>query len=389
MAGDKIKDLLSIQDQNTRQNACRAYIQEIFKAQNLQASRLFLTQLISSELTLANTRQLFSIFVENMNLLNNNSMLDLGSYALETISPKSTSFEEEELKIRDQIYDVHCAKRDYLSAARILSAINFDAFSRVLTVDHKCDKYIKIAECYLEFGESAYAEQYNSRAGALIENCNDISAKLRYKVCHARILDSKKEFLQAARNYYILSQEGKYGVMESDLLQLLQCAITCAILAKAGPQRSRLLATLYQDERSSHLENYDILEKLFMQRIIKKPDMEKFSEKLQDHHKALLSSGRTVLETAMIEHNIIAISKLYTNLTFNELGDVLQVSAIQAEKYLADMVQEGRIKASLDQRSGIAEFEGENEGLNEWENQINLLCKSVEDVVREIQSVYS
>ena len=315
-------------------------------------------------------------------------MLEIGVHCLELLAPRSASFEEEELKIRDNIYDVYCAKKDYLSAARILSAINFEAFSRSLTVDSKCDKYIKIAECYLEIGENAHAEQFNGRAGSLIESINEISIKLRYKVCHARVLDSKKEFLQAARNYYILSQEGKYGVMESDLLQLLQCAITCAILAKAGPQRSRLLATLYQDERSSHLENYEILEKLFMQRIIKKPDVEKFSEKLQDHHKALLSSGRTVLETAMIEHNIIAISKLYSNLTFNELGDILQVQSIQAEKYVADMVQEGRIKAVLDQRAGIVEFEGENEGLNAWENQIQLLCKSVEDIVRDIQMVY-
>ena len=128
-----------------------------------------------------------------------------------------------------------------------------------------------------------------------------------------------------------------------------------------------------------------MLTKLFMQRIIKKAEMEKFSDKLQDHHKALLSSGRTVLETAMIEHNILAISKVYCNLTFNELGGILDVTSLQAENYLADMVQEGRIEAVLDQRAGIIEFEGENEGLNEWQNQIHLLCKSVEDLVWDIQ----
>lgn len=388
MAANQIKNILSAQDQNLVYKNLLSLAKEYFSSQNIESSKELLHSVLNSDLTTPNIRQILSGIVEIMSLLSNNSMMEIGNYCLELLSPRSSSFEEEELKIRDHIYDVYCARKDYLAAARVLSAINFEALSRSLTVDAKCDKYIKIAECYLEIGESSYSEQYNSRASSLIENCTDISTKLRYKVCHARVLDSKKEFLQASRNYYILSQEGKYGVMESDLLQLLQCAITCAILAKAGPQRSRLLATLYQDERSSHLENYDILEKLFMQRIIKKPDVEKFSEKLLDHHRALLSTGRTVLETAMIEHNIIAISKIYSNLNFNELGDVLQISPSQAEQYVADMVQENRIRAVLDQRTGVVEFEDENEGFNEWETQINVLCKSVEDVIRLIQVAY-
>ena len=389
MAANKIRSILNIQDQNARYNSCISLGKELFSAQNLQGSKELLSELLNSEIPIPQTRQILSGIVSLMDQLSNNSMLEIGNYCLEVLVSRISSFEEEELKIRDHIYDVHCAKKDFLSAARVLAAINFEAVSRSLSIDSKCDKYIKIAECYLETGDSAYAEQFNSKAGSLIENCVEVSTNLRYKVCHARILDSKKEFLQAARNYFILSQEGKYGVMESDLLQLLQCAITCVILAKAGPQRSRLLASLYQDERSAHLENHDILEKLFMQRIIKQSDVEKFSEKLQDHHKALLSSGRTVLENAIIEHNIIAISNLYSNLTFQELGDILHVPTLQAEHYVAEMVQEGRIKVVIDQRAGVVEFDAENEGLNEWENQINILCKSVEDTVRQIQVAYT
>jgi hypothetical protein len=49
------------------------------------------------------------------------------------------------------------------------------------------------------------------------------------------------------------------------------------------------------------------------------------------------------------------------------------------------MVQEGRIVAVLDQRDGIVEFEGENEGLDQWQNQIQILCRSVEDLAWDIQ----
>ena len=44
---------------------------------------------------------------------------------------------------------------------------------------------------------------------------------------------------------------------------LRRFAIQCAILAKAGPQRSRMLAMLYKDERSSKLEIHSILEKMY------------------------------------------------------------------------------------------------------------------------------
>ena len=381
---DKIKQVLSIPDQSLRHSSSLSLFSSYLNSSSAEC-KSFLTELLKSDLPIQSIRQILSSTVELMSKLPNNQMLDLGNHTLDLLGPRSSSFEEEEIKIRDQLYDVYCAKKDYLAAARVLSALNYEGISRSLSTESKCDKYIKIAECYLEIGENAFAEQYNLRAGALIDTCSEVSLRLRYKVCHARILDCKKDFLQAARNYFYLSQEGKYGVLESDLLQLLQCAITCAILAKAGPQRSRLLASLYSDERSCHLENYEMLTKLFMQRIIKKPEMEKFSEKLQDHHKALLASGRTVLETAMIEHNILAISRVYCNLTFSELGEILGVNSLQAENYLADMVQEGRIVAVLDQRDGIVEFEGENEGLDQWQNQIQILCRSVEDLAWDIQ----
>jgi COP9 signalosome complex subunit 4 len=64
--------------------------------------------------------------------------------------------------------------------------------------------------------------------------------------------------MKASMRYYELSQI----VGEGERAEALQYAIICAILASAGPQRSRMLATLYKDERSSKTEVYPILEKM-------------------------------------------------------------------------------------------------------------------------------
>lgn len=36
-------------------------------------------------------------------------------------------------------------------------------------------------------------------------------------------------------------------------------------------------------------------------------------------------SGYTILQRAVIEHNLVAVSKIYTNITFTELGGLLGI----------------------------------------------------------------
>jgi hypothetical protein len=50
----------------------------------------------------------------------------------------------------------------------------------------------------------------------------------------------------------------------------LNNAISCTILAAAGPQRSRMLAQLYKDERSAKLSVFPFLEKVYLERILRK-----------------------------------------------------------------------------------------------------------------------
>jgi COP9 signalosome complex subunit 4 len=50
----------------------------------------------------------------------------------------------------------------------------------------------------------------------------------------------------------------------------LNNAITCTILAAAGPQRSRMLSQLYKDERSATLPVWPFLEKVYLERILRR-----------------------------------------------------------------------------------------------------------------------
>lgn len=72
-------------------------------------------------------------------------------------------------------------------------------------------------------------------------------------------------------------------------------------------------------------------------------------------HYAVL--GSTILERAVIEHNLLSASKLYNNITFEELGALLEIPPIKAEKIASQMITEGRMNGYIDQIDSIVHFE--------------------------------
>lgn len=67
-----------------------------------------------------------------------------------------------------------------------------------------------------------------------------------------------------------------------------------------------------------------------MERILRKPEVEKFAKELKEHQMAITSDGTTVLDRAVIEHNLLSASKLYHNISFAELGSLLDISPEKA-----------------------------------------------------------
>merc|ERR1712176_290913 len=220
----------------------------------------------------------------------------------------------------------------------------------------------------------------------VMHEVEDVPLQLRFRVSNARILDAKRKFLEAAVKYCDLSQETFGGqVCESDLLQLLKCSVTSAILAPAGPQRSRIVALLCKDERIRSVEHYEILHKMFMERLIRGSEAQKFEESLLPHQKAVLAGGETVLERAVLQHNVLAASRVYKNMRIPDLGQLLDVSPERAEKVSAKMIAEQRLNGYIDQKRGIIHFEGGDENLLQWDRHIRNVCNQVNSVLVKVK----
>ncbi len=189
----------------------------------------------------------------------------------------------------------------------------------------------------LEDDEAIQGMQYLNRATLLIHETKNPELILHFKLCQARILDASRKFLEAAVKYripphhasilfpfspfylllfkyllrYLLPSSSTLlplltpqipnpltvddvsfepKVDESERLRCLSAAITCAVLAPAGPQRSRILATLYKDERASQSlpTDFAILEKMHFLRLLRPLEVSEFAKSLAPHQLAFL-----------------------------------------------------------------------------------------------------
>ena len=291
-------------------------------------------------------------------------------------------------------------REEWTAAARVLILIPLDSGHRTVSDLYKLTTYIKITQLLLEDGDSVTAELYLSRAALKILDFPDQILQLTYKSCQARILDGKRDFLRAASKYYELSLTP--DMSESQVNQCLRSAIMTAVLGEAGSARSRILATLYKDDRVRERNAVQsggvlrILERMHLDRILKPEEVDAFSQVLEPHHRALLPGNQgTVLDRAVLEHNLLSASKVYVNIEFQELASLLNTSPKSAEDVAARMLEQGRMGGWIDQIEGILYFSDLNlskdspqggmvgdRGTREnfWESKVPGLCNQLDSV---------
>jgi len=310
---------------------------------------------------------------KHLQRLQPDTLLTVATQILDWLKNRLVSFEEEDLQIREHLSAIHIQAGQYGQAARTLAMANLEASRRSPTV--KAEMYIRIAELYLQENDASNSEAFCTRAAMLMHQVDNASLSLRHRICHARIFDRKQKFVEAASRYIDVSLE------VSDNIDYLNCAVTCAILAPAGPIRSRLLAQLCKDERIERCPHYAILRKMFMERFIEGDEVLSLEASLLEHQKSRTDDG-TVLQRALLEHNVIAASKIYKNMFLDDLGRYLGVPIEQAERTTTKMISEKRLDALVDQREMFVHFLSADD--DKWNKHIRKVCTHINEVLDEI-----
>ena len=104
------------------------------------------------------------------------------------------------------------------------------------------------------------------------------------------------------------------------------------------------------------------------------------------HQNAILSDGQTVLDRSVVEHNILAASKVYQSISLSELGTILNVHREMAEEIVCRMIMEERVQGSIDQITDILRFDKNNQEFEKWDNEIREICHEVDSLVSLIKT---
>ncbi|CAO2656851.1 Nn.00g056540.m01.CDS01 [Neocucurbitaria sp. VM-36] len=379
-------------------------LQQITASSNNLAADLnaYAQALLDDSLGIVVLRPLLAAFVDAFRTIENaDDKIEVGERVISLLQSKGAGqYEEQDTQIKHVLADAFEQNDDFRRSAQTLATINLESTQKSVSADEKAKVWIRIVRCYLEEDDPTSAFTHLNKIKNILFSVQDKETKLMFQLSQARILDSQRSFLDAAQAYYSMSNE--LVIDEDERLNFLGRAINCTVLAPAGPQRGRMLAKLYKDERASRADDFAILEKIFLDRLLSPAEIKAFASKLEPHHLAKTADGSTVLDKAILEHNLLGASKLYNNIGFDQLGELLGIDTEKAEDYAAKMLEQGRLAGYIDQIDRLIFFEGEASGerktghaervvgteLRKWDANIAGLAEEVEKVASAIQSQY-
>ncbi|RDA83026.1 hypothetical protein CP532_6881 [Ophiocordyceps camponoti-leonardi (nom. inval.)] len=350
-------------------------------------------------LGVVSTRTLLGAFIVALDRLNSDELtIKVGTTMLSLLSNQPPSFLDATAALCLLVASAHEALDDFASAARTLAAVPLDGSQREVTDEDKARVWVRIVRNYLEEDDATAAETYVNKLKNIMHTVADADLTLHFRLSQARIQDARRDFLPASQRYHDISFSP--AIADEERLHTLAMAVKCAILAPAGPSRSRALGRLYKDERAAQLDEFAMLEKMLLDRLLAPGEVDKFAEGLQRHQLATTSDGTTVLAKAVVEHNLRAASRLYANIRFDALGDLLGLDPQRTEETTARMIEQGRLVGTIDQLEATVCFDVGGDAaapdkaaaadvtykeLRRWGANVEGLCEEVEQVKNALQ----
>ena len=311
---------------------------------------------------------------------------------VDLLRPKAEDYTQPLCECIALLADCHKALEEYGKAAYTLASFRWDdwvkkansgsaAASDWARPERRVEWHVSAAELFLAVNETGSASQQIKRAHALINELPKAAALAgeaggaagsspsantvllhRFKTCYARVLDSERRFQEASLRYLELSHSPPSLMSENDAQITLQNAVTCAILAKPSPSRTRVLSALNSDSRTLSLPHASLLAKVYRGRVIEAEEVAVFESLLAEHQKAETSAGMTVVRASVVEHNIAAVARVYRNVGVKELSEVLGVRDDECERVACEMIEQGRLNAKIDQVTNMVEFDQDAKG---------------------------
>lgn len=249
------------------------------------------------------------------------------------------------------------------------------------------DEYwLLAAECYLK-AESMRADECLKKLRNRVKRV-DGTKWIRFKSAQSRVQDRSRRYGGASYAYLSTLKDAESLNIDLDVLSktmTLNNAAICAILDKHGPPRTAVLQEIKLHPLSDTIPVSNILSKVSNNEIVTPKEVKLFESGLAEHHRAKMPDGRTIVQNAMIRHNISVVASIYKRVSLKTMASILGVKEEKdAEHVITEMINKEGLKAIIDGVDGTIEFNPDDSKLIDWEDQIYEFCKEFDLLCNEI-----
>ena len=137
---------------------------------------------------------------------------------------------------------------------------------------------------------------------------------------------------------------------------------------------------LYENDKLGVADFKPIFEKFINYQIIYLEDLNNLMKNLPSTHK------NVDITKALFDHNIYSLSRAFKNISFNSLEKFLNKKMDDIMTLCVRMINEGSIKAKIDQNSKLLLFEQEQGVSTEFDEQIKNFCLKTKNFAEFIRA---
>ena len=198
----------------------------------------------------------------------------------------------------------------------------------------------------------------------------------------AEAADASEKYSISA-NYYFLILSRHLNTITKDKSkynQVLYKFIFDAIMSNNVTQQERLMNFLFQNDKLGVADFKPIFEKFFNYQIIYLDDLKGLLKNLPSTHKNIN------ITKALFEHNIYSLSRVFDNISFTSLEKFLKMKIDDIIRLCISMINEGSIKAKIDDNSKFLLFEQEQGVSTDFDEQIKNFCLKAKNLAEYINS---
>ena len=198
----------------------------------------------------------------------------------------------------------------------------------------------------------------------------------------AEAADTSEKYSISANYYFLILSRHLSTISKNKQKyhEVLYKFIFDTIMSNNVTQQERLMNFLFQNDKLGVADFKPIFEKFFNYQIIYLDDLKALLTNLPSTHKNIN------ITKALFEHNIYSLSRVFTNISFSSLEKFLKMKMDDIMRLTISMINEGSIKAKIDDNSKFLLFEQEQGVSTDFDEQIKNFCLKAKNLAEYINS---